>query len=68
MTASPFIVYAASSLEPAFRRLIPAFEQESGASVQAVYGHSGALRLEIAGHMACDLFCSAEKGNTALLE
>lgn len=68
MTANEFTVYAAQSLEPAFRRLLPLFEAASGVSVKTVYGHTGALRLEIEGHMPCDVFCGADRANAEALE
>jgi molybdate transport system substrate-binding protein len=60
--ASPLLVGAASSLEPLFNELGPAFEEETGAKVVFVYGSSGSLSAQIAQGAPLDVFVSANQG------
>ncbi len=53
------LVGAASSMEPLFRDLGPAFERESGAKVTFVYGSSGSLAVQIERGAPIDVFAAA---------
>ncbi len=54
------LVGAASSMEPLFSELGPAFERESGASLTFVYGSSGSLTVQIEQGAPLDVFASAD--------
>jgi molybdate transport system substrate-binding protein len=58
-THSPLTVFAAGSLEPAFRSLFRAFARKHKIRAQGVYGPSGSLRARIEDGEECDLFASA---------
>ena len=62
------LVGAASSLEPLFSELGPAFEEETGAKVIFVYGSSGSLAAQIEQGAPLDVFASANRGFVVRLQ
>ena len=62
MTAENVLtIYATEALEEAFPALAGAFRAAGGAELSPVFGHTGALRLELEGNMACDVFLASDR-------
>ncbi|MDD7441578.1 MAG: substrate-binding domain-containing protein [Sutterellaceae bacterium] len=66
-STNPLSVFASHSLRRALPTICREFEKRSGVEVKILFGHSGALRTEIEGNLACDIFCSADTANPKAL-
>jgi molybdate transport system substrate-binding protein len=59
--SAPLMVFAASDLGPAFKQIVPAFEEKTGIDVTLVLGSTGMLAQQIRNGAPADVFFAANE-------